>query len=533
LIGKLRETVARWMVGSPAKWRMAQRQRYAQQVAMKQAATRLPAYMAASSGGFQGGKLDRLTEEWNPGTIGPNRAFQMDGRRMRERARELVDNNPDAKAAIDAHIANVIECGITPKPRFEDAEQRKLWTDAWEKWGGLTAHATREADLTEKQTIYELSALWLREIFVAGGCLAHYVERPLRGRTLPLALELIPEERFADDVLWSGPNHKTANPVINGVEVEESTGRDVAYWIHRTPPNDLFYPGELDPIRLPAEDCEYSYFRHRAGQNRGHTLLHAVIVWLWALGYYTDNELRASSIKSCWAYMINTDPDVVDNFNDLFDSSPESGTTDFYGNPVEKLEPGMIFRGAPGDEINSVGPNVPGSDSMPWLEMMQRSIAIGMNLSYEELRRDYSKGSFSSVRGAMNADRKRFRPEQRYTINHFCNPTYRRYAAAGVRVGLDGFPRPSVYAANLDEWLAVDWRPPGWDSVKPSEDATADDIKLRNGTITRAEVIGKAGGDWEATDAQRQREMESEETRGLPTLAAAEMELAPAEDEDE
>lgn len=491
--------------------------------------------MAASSGGFQGGKLDRITEEWNPGTIGPNRAFQIDGRRMRERARELVDNNPDAKAAVDAYIANVIECGITPKPRFEDPELRKLWTDAWEKWGGLTAHATREADLTEKQTIYELCALWLTEIIVGGGCLVHYVERPMRGRSLPTALELIPEERFADDVLWSGPNPKTANPVINGVEVDEATGRDLAYWIHRTPPNDLHFPVRLEPTRLPAEQCEYSYFRRRVGANRGHTLLHAVIVWLWALGYYTDNELRASNAKSSWAYMMNTDPQFASDFTDLFDSNPESGTTDFYGNVIEKLEPGMIFRGAPGDKIEAVGPNVPGSDSMPWLELMQRSIAIGSGLSYEELRRDYSKGSFSSVRASGNSDRKRFRPMQKYTVWHFCNPTYRRFASAGARIGLDGFPRPSEFSANLDDWLAVDWRTPGWDSVKPSEDAQADDINLKNGTTTRSEVIAKrgGGGDWEAVDEQRQREMESEERRGLPPLAVEPVEVTPDQNNDE
>ncbi len=522
MIGKLKESLARMLVGSPQQWQQSRRAAHAAQVAQRRAAMQLPAFMSAASGGLQGGKLDRLTEEWNPGTIGPNRTFQMDGKRLRERARDLVLNNPKAAAAVDAYIANVLECGITPKPRFADHDRRKLWSDAWDRWGGCTPHATREADITGKQTIYELAALWLREIIVAGGCLVHYVERPLRGRTLPTAIELIPEERFADEVQYSGPNTKTANPVINGVEIEESTGRDLAYWVWSVEPNDLRFAFDKAPLRLPAEECEYSFFRNRIGQNRGYSLFHAAIVWLWALGYYTDNELAASEIKSSYAVMVKTDPDHGDpNFADLFDSSPETGTTDYYGNTIEKLERGMVWRGVPGDEITGVGPNVPGGDSLPWIQLIDRSIAIGMGLSYEELCRDYSKGSFSSVRAAMNADRKRYRPLQKYAINHFCNPTYRRFAAAGARVGLDGFPRPAEFAADADTWLSVDWRPPGWESVNPRDDAQADDIKLKNGTTTRSAVIAKTGGDWEEVDEQRARELESEERRGLPSAAAA------------
>lgn len=531
MIGKLKHTLAKMLVGSPQKWHAAQRDARASQLAQRRAMAKLPAFMAASSGGFQGGKLDRITEEWNPGTIGPNRAIQMDGKRLRERARDLVINNPKAGAAVDAYIANVLECGITPKPKFDDPETRGLWTGAWDRWGGLTAHATREADITEKETIYELAALWLRELIIAGGVLTHYVERPLRaggrGRTLPTSIELIAEERFADEVQYSGPNTKTANPVINGVEIEESTGRDLAYWVWSVEPNDLRFAFDRAPLRLPVEECEYSFFRGRIGQNRGYSLFHAVVVWLWALGFYTDNELKNSDIKSCWAYFIQTNPEFNGDFADLLDSSPETGTTDFYGNKVEKLEPQSIFRGTPGDTIQSVGPNVPGSDSLPWIQLIERSIAIGVGLSYEELCRDYSKGSFSSVRAAMNSDRKRYRRMQKFAINHFCNPTYRRFAAAGARVGLDGFPRPSEFLSDMDAWLSVDWRPPGWESVNPRDDAQADDIGLKNGTKTRSGIIAKTGGDWEEVDEQREREMESEERRGLPSSTAAAL---PAED---
>lgn len=471
----------------------------------------------AQSGGFEGGRINRLTEEFNPGTIGPNRVFEQGGRRLRERARDLVLNNPLAASAVESIVSNVIECGFVPKPQFDDREQRKLWTRGWNRWGGLTPLATRECDVAGESTINELAALWLEEVVVGGGCLTHYIEAPRRGRSIPLALELIPEERFAEHVQYFGSNPKTRNRVINGMEVEESSGRTIAYHVTNHLPNDMHFDPERS-IRLPADQCEYYFFKHRVGQKRGYTLMHAVIVWLWALGYYTDNELYASDIKSSWAYMILTDKDSFEGFDwaDLMDSDPETGATDIYGNVIEKHEPGQIWRGVPGDKIEAVGPNVPTSECMPWIMMMQRLIAIGFSLSYEEVVRDYSKGSFSSVRAASNSDRKRFRRMQKCgAVPHFYNPTWGRFAQHGARAGLDGFPRSSEFTANIDEWVDVSWGLPGWVSVNPREDSNADDTKLKNRSTTLKAIVERDGGDIDEHFDQLDREKQMAEERGM------------------
>lgn len=466
-------------------------------------------------GGFAGGRIDRTNEEWNPGTIGPNRIFQMSGQRLRERARDLALNNPLAKSAIGAIVDNILDCGFTPKPQFEDRDTRKLWMRAWNRWSGLSALATRECDITGDDTVSELAALWLEEIIVGGGCLTHYVELPRRGRSLPLAIELIPEERFAEHLEYYGKNPKTRNRIINGIEVDQATGRSVAFHIINSMPNDLDFDPEKT-LRLPADQCEYYFWKHRVGQKRGHTLMHAVIVWLWALGYYADNELYASQVKSSWAYMIKTSPEYTDfDWTTLLDSDPSTGATDIYGNTIEKHEPGQIWRGAPGDEITGVGPNVPGSDSLPWIMLMQRLIAVGMGLSYEEAVRDYSQGSFSSTRAAANSDRKKFRKLQKKCAWHFYNPTWARFGSHGVRAGLDGFPRPSEFQSAIDEWLDVAWGMPGWQSVNPKEDAMADDIRLKNKTITRKQIVERDGGDIDEHFDDLAREEQMAEERGI------------------
>lgn len=459
----------------------------------------------SSRGGFRGGQFDRLTEEWNPGNVGPNSAHMNGAAVMRQRARDLVLNNPFATSVIDAYVSNVIETGITPKPSFADRSARQQWVAAFNRWSGSTAHASRDADLTGQDTFYEMQALWLTEMIVAGGCLVHYIEMPRKGRSVPLAIELIPEERFFEENQWSGPNRKTANSIVNGVEIDKRTGRPVAYWV--TNGDDTF-----NPVRIDRSQCEYGFIRKRIGQQRGFSWLHSAIVWLWALGYYADNELIASNAKSSYAYMIKTSGDAEFDWNSIQGSSCTSGTTDYYGNPIQRHESGMIFRGLPGDDIAAVGPNVPGSDSASWIEMILRSISIGTGLSYEEVCRDYSKGSFSSVRGSANADRRRFRRIWKLVDNHFNNPTWSRFASAGVRSGLDGFPSTTEFASDPDPWLAIKWEGPSWESVNPSDDALADDIRIKNGTKLRAECIP---GDIDEHFEALARERDSIEQHGL------------------
>lgn len=458
------------------------------------------AALGAIANGFAAAKRDRFTDDWVPGQIHPASLHRSDAKVMRDRARDLILNNPLAKAGVDAYLSNVLETGIGPKPKFHDPETRGAWLSAWDRWAG---EFDNEADSTGVSHLNELQALWLEEVIVGGGCLLHFVEYPRGRRSLPLAIELIPEERFADEsdsfLAWQ-TSKKSANPIVRGIELDSSSGRVVNYWLK---PIDLTgLNPQYEPIALPAADCRYAYIRKRIGQYRGYTMLHAAIMWLWKLGYYTDNELMASAVKSCFAAVITTNEDA---FATLSDGEQEAA--DEFCNGLEKLQPAMVARVRPGESVTGVGPNLPGSDGSSWIEFIERSIAVSLGLSYEELCRDYSKGSFSSVRASANADRKRFRTMQRFVVNHFCSPIYRRFAESAVRVGLQGFPRPSQYVSAPEDYLAVGWRTPGWETVNPLDDARADDIKLRNGSRTLEQIASREGGsDWEENLEQRDRE---------------------------
>jgi lambda family phage portal protein len=474
--------------------------------------------------GFDAAKRDRLNGDWNPGTVGPNRLHQMDARVLRERVRDLDRNNPKATAAINAFLRNVVGTGITPKPRVLNRDQGWEQEDEWNAWGGLLPESDGECDLAGRRTIYDLQSQVLREVLVGGGCLVHYGERPLKGgRRHPLAIELIPEERIADDrdnwLAGDGrTNPDTGNPIVRGVELDPQTGRHLAYWVKPAQVNDV--GGEsLTPQRLPAERCRYITLLTLTGQVRGFSLLAPVVIWLQKLGYYLESELVASNMKSQWAYMVQSGDDFPEQVDTLL-ADDGSGLTDAYGNTIDQLSRGMIWRGKPGDKIEAVGPNVPQADSIPWIQLIEQSIAQGVDLSSVELTRDYSRVNFSSVRAAANRDRKTFVHLQQFVINHFCNPTWRRFVSGACRVLLPGFPTPSAYADNPREALRVTWRCPGWVSVNPIDDANANRIRLQDATTTREKIVAEEGGDWEELADQWEEEQDRVGPAGQPAPVA-------------
>jgi lambda family phage portal protein len=456
-------------------------------------------------GGLDAGRLDRNTEDWNPGTIGPNRLHQLHGRTTRERVRNLELNNPFAVSGINAFVRNVVGTGITPKARFADPELRSQWEDEFEDWAGVVPGSTFECDLEGRRTLYELQAQILREVLVGGGCLVHFVERPIGPqRRHPVALELIPEERIAEEQdTYALPANRLGSPtnrVVRGVEIDAVTGAHVAYWVKPTAVNDVT-PETLAPVRIPADRCRYVTLLTLTNQVRGFSVLAPVVLWLHALGVYVDNEMVASKLKSAWAYFVKTNDENVANI-DSFAEDPGAALTDTAGNAIERVSPGAIMRGRPGDEISAVGPNVPQADSVPWLTLIQQSIAMGLDLSEIELTRDYSRVNFSSARAAANRDRKTYRYLQQWLVNHLLNEVWFRFVRGAVGVGLTGFPTASEFLRDRRQWLRMTWRCPGWATVNPVDDAQAQRIQLQDGTLTREQVVAERGDDWEEVAAQ-------------------------------
>lgn len=452
---------------------------------------------------YEAAKRTRL----NPKTP-PNRAADVELSEsadiIRGRARALVRDNAYANGVLRAMVRNVVGCGFMPQAQIENANgYNETAEKAFKLW-------QRRADLAGRLTFAEIQRLAYSEVIEAGEVLIRFVDSARPGSPVPLALEVVEADQFAVDHFSRGINPETGNEVRRGVEVSE-TGEPVAYWLYTEHPADL-NTWKREARRFAASQFLHLFKQQRPGQTRGVSAYAPVLTWLKNLGYYVDNELQSSAVASCFSAAITSHAGPADG-GLLPDDGDDS--TDVNGNTFDHIEPGMVARLLPGEDITTINPSRAHSEAAAWIDLMLRSMAVGTGLSYERLSRDYSKTNYSSNRASDLEDRREFRPEQEWLIHHLCIPVWERFFVSAVAHDVQGFPSPIEFLSDPDGMLSHNWQAPGWEWVDPAKEQKASADAISSNLSTLADELGKRGKDWREVLKQRAAERKFAEELGL------------------
>ena len=445
---------------------------------------------------YDAAKTDRMNANWRTSNQSADLEMQDDADTVRSRARDLVRNDAYAKGVVLAKVRNIVGPGIKPQSRVElpSGEPNEKFNDTIEE---LWSRFQREADITGRLSFYEMQGLIVSEIVEAGEALIQIVETKDRSRAVPFALEMIDVDRLAGSELYG--EQPNGHEVRRGIEID-ATGKTVAYWLYPYHPNDI-NTTRIEPVRHPAENFIHMFNVLRVGQTRGISAFAPILSWCRNLNRYTDNELTSSTIASCFSVAIKSISAGADSA--IVGDSTDDGT-DEKGNSFEYLEPGIVARLFPDEDIEVIDPSRNQSNSVAWLALMQRSIGVGTGLSYERLTRDYSKTNYSSNRAADLEDRREFKMEQQSIIRQLCIPVWERFVSLAVAHGADGMPGSSEFIANFHEWTRHEWHPPGWEWVDPKKEVEAVEKAIGLGLSTLAkETIKRDGSDWRSNIKQR------------------------------
>ena len=455
--------------------------------------------------GYDAARSDRMTANWSTQNRSPDLEMQGDADTTRARVRDLIRNNAYAKGIQRALIRNVVGTGIKPQPLTDNEQFNRTCEELWERFN-------EEADATGRLSFYEMQQLAYSEALEAGEILINHVDLSAdRGRVLPLAVELVDCDRIAGDQYFPrGFNNETGNDVRRGVETD-AVGRTVAYWLYNTHPNDLnTYTAR--PERVAADSFVHLFKQSRVGQTRGISSFAPIVQWIKSLGFYTENELQASAVASCFTAVIKTiDGPAGGSLGDAIDDD----NTDTDSNRFEYMQPGMVARLFPGEEVETVNPSRPNADADAWISLMQRSMGTGMGVSYERVARDYSRTNFSSNRASDLEDRREFRIDQRWLISRWLRPTWERFVTTAVLEGKPGFPSESEFIANYEAWTKHEWQPPGWEWVDPERQAKAALISLNAGLTSHTDELSIQGKSFDSVVKQRVRDQQKLAEAGI------------------
>jgi lambda family phage portal protein len=438
----------------------------------KRVASRVKAaVMADQIRKFDAASYGRRTKDWFAPPTSVNRETEISLYTLRNRARELVRNNPFARRAIQAISVNSIGLGIRPSMTVKkglsvSASQLVKLKDDWTDWAEST-----DCDYDNKQNFYGLQDLAVRCFGESGEVLIRRRWTSKKGLTIPLQLQVL-EPDFIDHTKNSaiGFIDNDGGYNIQGVRFDKD-GIRIGYWLYSVHPGEGAYSTSH---LVPEEEILHVFDKERAGQVRGIPMLTTSALTLRDFDEYEQAQLVRQKIAACFAVFIQ-DPDR--------DITPGEVST---AARREKLEPGIMEYLPAGKTMTFANPpTVQNYDE--YATSILRKAAAGIGISYEMLTADLSNVNFSSGRmGWIEAHRLIQRIQMLILVPQLCNPVWKWFVEASIIVG-----------RTKDSALKIKckWTPPRREMIDPVKESKAMIDMIRAGLMSYSDAGRQQGQD--------------------------------------
>lgn len=460
---------------------------------------RVPRQQPRRRRNYAGAIISRLTSDWMSTQASADAEIRTSIKKLRDRSREMVRNNPYAKQAKRTTQVNVVGSGIKLQSQVQQVRGRKpseainrLIEEKWHLWT-----RAQYCDVAGRHSFHMMEWLATGALPESGEALFRIIRRPFGGSRVPLALEMIESDVLDEE--YQGPTLSKLNEWRMGVEIDE-WGRPVRYAFLTRHPGDYWFQnapqkGEKH-VFLSAADVIHLFIPERPQQHRGVPWFHSVMADAHQLqGYEEAAVIRARAGASVMGFV----------------TSPE-GELD--GDDVEadrrisEFEPGMWKYLEPGQNVEVPNISSPDQQYEMFVKNKVRRFASGFGCSYETLSRDFSETNYSSSRLSLLEDREHWKVIQSYLIENFHNRVFREWLDLAVLAGELPF---DDYDSRPERYDTPRWMARGWDWVDPLKEAKAYRQMEQAGYMTKAQIVAKLGGDFFDNLTEFSREQQAAE----------------------
>ena len=417
---------------------------------------------------YEGAMHGRRTGGWVTADSDANRETFGSMIWLRNRARDLVRNNPYAAKAISELVGNQIGTGIMPRADTSDDKLNARIDAKFKAW-------STECDADGQFDFFGIQWQVARAVAESGECIVRFRQRrPGDGLAVPLQLQVIEPDYLDHNKTLSLDN----GTIIQGVQFDK-LGRRNFYWLFGNHPGALSlmnWQAGFISKPVPAESVLHIYKKDRPGQVRGVTWLAPVMLKMRDLDEYEDAELVRKKIEACFAaFVVTPDPDgsLTERTND-----PVSGQS------TEFLEPGIIKRLKIGEDVRFGAP-ANSAGYKDYRSTQLGAIAAGLTIPYEVLTGDMAAVNYSSFRGGMLGFRNTIEAYRWLClVPQLLIPIWRRFIDVAYVAG-------EIPEQNY----GVRFTAPKFESVDPLKDRMSNRIALRTGEITWPDMVAGSGQD--------------------------------------
>lgn len=404
---------------------------------------------------------------------------------LNSRARQMLRDSDVARAIQLAKVRNIVGRGITPIPTATDAGgvemaalnkevERRFW-----RW----ANDRKAVDCEGRRNFWAFQRLQIAEKVAVGEAFT----------VLVYTAEGLKLQAYEAEQLDETKQNHNGNEVRRGIEIDRD-GRPVAYHFYIRNPNDYLFRKTLEPVRIEAERVLHFMDPERVRQTHGVTELAAVLQRMRDADRRDNAEMMAAIMEACIGAVIES-PNHYTGLAGAGGVNPASGDTGTTAGGIDTFDmvPGMVARLQPGEQVKFLAPTRPGGSFEPFARHNLRRIAAGSDLSYEQVNRDFSQGTYSSQRQSLLEDQRAWRPQQDLLTDLFVAPVYEawyRFEVLNGRLPVS----PVELSKDPARYLEAEYVPDGHDWIDPEAEVSAYEKALGLRLITRKEIVSKRGG---------------------------------------
>lgn len=446
---------------------------------------------------YAAARPDRLAAGFSIGQVRPREELRREVRGLIQHSRHAAQNFDFARAYEMLFRRHVVgPNGIRLQMDARDAADKRLpkinrtveW--CWDRWGRMG-----------RPTVCGGMSWWGVQCVVATALAREGVAlvRLHRGRSLgrwwfqvePLALDLL-------DLDLTQPLSGGAF-IESGIEFDGS-GRTLAYHLWSDPPDVGFRGGYRRRIRVPAEQIVKVVVPEEVEQSLGIPRSVTALRLMNMSEKYQESAMAAAHYGA--AAMVFFEQE---NAQGQISSAADVSV------PIDEIEAGTMAALPPGVKVSNFAPTYPAAAIEPFMRSMNTTIASGLGVSAETLTADLSRATFSALKAGKSEEREEWRMIQRAVFEGLHGRVFAAWLPAAIMSGQLKMPMDDLE----DLMDAATWRPRGWESVNPKDDAMAAEIELRLGIKSRREIVADRGRDFDDVCAERAADEEAVREYGL------------------
>lgn len=373
---------------------------------------------------------------------------------LEARGQDLMRNHGNLVGASNTHKDSIIGAHyrLNAKPKWRTLGLSDAWADefAEEVEETFTLYAESDAywiDASARCTLTELCRLGIGVYFVGGEVVG--TMNWLKGdRPFQTAFQMIDAKRL------SNPNDKQdSDRLRRGVHLGP-LGEPIGFSFRKGFVNDLLAPvadayrWEYWPIRKRWGRLQVLHIQEmqRPGQNRGLADMVSILKETRMGKRFHELSLENAIVQASYAAAIESElpPEAAMQMIGAVQEGREVAAVGWLQALSEYTRGGraLEINGIkvpylfPGSKLHMMSPDRPEGVGGEFEESLNRLIASGLGVSYEELTRDFTKTNYSSARAAANNTMKFMRSRKRMVADKIANSVYQCWLEEAINKDL-------------------------------------------------------------------------------------------------